>query len=102
MSLMLRSILTLLCSITLGLSLHEYYAVDTGSYIAESHTDTSFQDEESFDVLQHHVDLLSIEPEEISPLFPILIHDSWQPYCCQIVAIPADGRLPLRGPPAVI
>lgn len=102
MSLMLRAILTLLCSITLGLSIHEYYAVDTGSHLAESSAGASFQDEESFDALQHQVDLFAIEPEEIASLFPILIHDSWQPYCCQIIATPTDGRLPLRGPPAVI
>lgn len=102
MILMLRAILTLLCSITLGLSMHEYNAPDTGSLNADNSAETSFQDEENFDVLQHQIDFFAIEPEEILPLFPVIIHDIWQPYCCLIAATHMDGRLPLRGPPAVI
>ena len=82
--------------------MHENYALETGSYNTDNFAETSFQDEENFDVLQHQIDLFAIEPEETLLLFPVCIHDIWQPYCCLIVATPMDGRLPLRGPPTVI
>lgn len=102
MGILFRAILPLLCSITLGLSMYEYYTPEQGTNNAISTDNTSFQDEESFDVLQHQIDSSVHLPQAVELTTLSFVFINWQPYICQTAVASPDGRLPLRGPPSII
>lgn len=102
MGILFRAILPLLCSITLGLSMYEYYSPEQGTNYAIDINDESFQDEESFDVLQHQIDSNVDLPQAAESPAQSFVFINWQPYICQSAAASPDGRLPLRGPPSII